>query len=238
MHGSGNTRAQNGKSTPRPVIPDVGHEKETLMTWKEATIEALTRMSLHYRRNFFTRVEIIDEELENIISDVGSRGATPAQTLSRVLQELRGEGYLDFDGRGGYTLLNSTSLPKSSDIPEEYIIPDRAPTTIHRIIRDTNIVSELKRLYSFRCQICETRIELPSGYYCEAHHLKPLGMPHNGPDIKSNIIVVCPNHHVMLDYGAINLNKELLRLNNHVISNEYIEYHNSEIYHGPTNGCS
>jgi predicted restriction endonuclease len=63
-------------------------------------------------------------------------------------------------------------------------------------------------------------------------------MPHNGPDVKSNIIVVCPNHHVMLDYGAINLNKELLRLNNHVISNEYIEYHNSEIYHGPTNGCS
>ena len=208
------------------------------MTWKEATIEALTRMSLRHRRNFFTRSEIIDEELKNIVRDVGSVGATPAQTLSRVLQELRDEGYLDFDGHGGYTLLNSASTPESSDIPERYIIPERAPTTVHRIIRDPNIVSELKRLYSFRCQLCETRIELPSGYYCEAHHLKPLGTPHDGPDVKDNIIIVCPNHHVMFDYGAIYINKDLLRLNNHVISDEYIDYHNNEIYKGPTKRCT
>ena len=208
------------------------------MTWKETTMLALTRMSLRHRRNFFTRAEIIEEELENITRDVGSIGATPAQTLSRVLQELRDEGYLDFDGNGYYTLLNSTSIPKTADIPEEYIIPDRASTTIHRIIRDTKIISELKQLYSFRCQLCETRIELPSRYYCEAHHLKPLGSPHNGPDIKSNIIIVCPNHHVMIDYGAIELSKEELKLNNHLLSEEYFDYHNSEIYRGPTNHLS
>lgn len=208
------------------------------MTWKESTIEALTRMSLRHRRNFFTRTEIIDEELENIIRDVGSIGRTPAQTLSRVLQELRDEGYLEFNGHGSYTLLNSTSIPKPSDIPENYIVPNRASTTVHRIIRDTKIVSELKRLYSFCCQICGTRIELPSGYYCEAHHLKPLGSPHNGPDIKSNIVIVCPNHHVMFDYGAICIDNDLLQLSYHVISEEYIYYHNTEIYKGPTKRCT
>jgi hypothetical protein len=39
------------------------------MTWKEATLQALTRMSLRHRRNFFKRTEIIKEELENITRD-------------------------------------------------------------------------------------------------------------------------------------------------------------------------
>jgi hypothetical protein len=95
------------------------------MTWKEATIDALTRMSLRHRRNYFVRSEIIDEELENIVRNVGSIGSTTEQTLSRVLQELRDEGYLLFDGHGGYTLLDSTAIPESADIPEKYVIPER-----------------------------------------------------------------------------------------------------------------
>ncbi|OQK15998.1 hypothetical protein AU255_12820 [Methyloprofundus sedimenti] len=200
------------------------------MTWKEAAIQALTRMSLRHHQNVFSRTKIIEEELKNITRDVGSIGATPTQTLSRVLQELRDEGYLDFDGHGGYTLLNSASIPESSDIPDEYSIPDRTPTTVHRIIRDPKIVSELKRLYSFRCQLCGIRIELPSGYYCEAHHLKPLGSPHNGPDSQNNLIIACPNHHVMLDYGSIELNKSILKLNNHNINQVFFDYHNRYIY--------
>ena len=35
MHGSGNTRVQNGKSTPRPVIPDVRCAKERLVHMSE-----------------------------------------------------------------------------------------------------------------------------------------------------------------------------------------------------------
>ena len=201
--------------------------------WKKETLNALTRMSLRHGRNSFTRQEIIDGELANIIKAVKSKGQTPAQTLSRVLQKLRDEGYVDFEGRGAYLLLQSTVSYKTSDIQEIeiYETPERHAATVHRIMRDSGIVRELKRLYAYKCQVCGTRIELSSGFYCEAHHLKPLGAPHNGPDIKGNIIIVCPNDHVRLDYGAIHLSKDMLKLSKHDIASEFINYHNEKIFH-------
>jgi hypothetical protein len=199
------------------------------MNWREATIQALTRMSLRHRSNVFTRSQVIQEELQRISSDVATMGRTPAQTLSRVLQELRNQGYLEFDGHGRYRLLSSSIQPVSNDIPSQYQTPARAPATIHRVIRDVGIVGNLKRLYGYRCQICETRLELSSGSYCEAHHLKPLGAPHNGPDAKTNILIVCPNHHVLLDYGALKISASSLRLNSHNLDPDLINYHNKNI---------
>ncbi|WP_310498030.1 HNH endonuclease signature motif containing protein [Sandarakinorhabdus sp.] len=43
-------------------------------------------------------------DLPAIVAVVGSAGATPAQTLSRVLQDLRDDGVLIFDGGGRYRL--------------------------------------------------------------------------------------------------------------------------------------
>jgi len=40
--------------------------------------------------------------------------------------------------------------------------------------------------------------------------MEPLGTPHNGPDVYENIVCVCPNHHVLLDYGVIPLDHSLL----------------------------
>ncbi len=202
------------------------------MNWREATIHALTRMSLRHRRNVFTRSQIIQEELQRISSDVATVGRTPAQTLSRVLQELRNERYLEFDGHGRYRLLSSSVQPIPHDIPSEYQPPARAPATIHRVIRDVGIVGDLKRLYGYRCQICETRLELSSGFYCEAHHLKPLGAPHNGPDAKTNILIVCPNHHVLLDYGAFKITVSSLRLNMYNLDPDLVSYHNKNICDG------
>jgi hypothetical protein len=173
------------------------------MTWQEATIDAITSLTLASRRNTFTREELIDARLDQIVAAVSSSGLTPAQTLSRVLQELRDDGFLEFLGGGEYRLVSSTHIPVCADLPEEPIIPGRVPTTVSRILRDTRIVAALKRQYAFRCQLCDTRLELPSGYYCEAHHIRPLGVPHHCPDTQSNLIIVCPNHHVLLDYGAI-----------------------------------
>ncbi len=54
----------------------------------------------------FTRQELIDGELDTIIGDTGSKGATPDMTLSRELQQLRDAGVLEFiDDRGTYRLM-------------------------------------------------------------------------------------------------------------------------------------
>ncbi len=106
--------------------------------------------------------------------------------------------------------------------------PARVPQMTSRIKRNYRLSDSLKVLYSFSCQICGVSISLPGNQsYTEAHHIKPLGIPHNGPDIEKNLICVCPNHHVQLDYAAIPLaTKDLTIHQNHQIGEEYIEFHN------------
>lgn len=69
-------------------------------TWTDAVWEAVQRQAR--LGPAVTREQLIVQELENIRAAVGSKGATPEQTLSRVLQELRDKGVLIFDGGGRY----------------------------------------------------------------------------------------------------------------------------------------
>jgi len=228
--------------------------------WPTSTLKAIRRVTSRTGTAFFTRKELISQELDQIAAETETEGATPHQTLSRILQDLRDAGHLRFLGRGEYELLHyrpATSAlssteqePATEKLPEiispervmlppkppvavdigEPSPPDRANVTVRRIIRDTKIVEQLKVLYEFRCQICGFTIELTDGRcYCEAHHIRPLGSPHDGADITSNIIVVCPNHHAMLDYGAIPITAAALLFSRHHIGDENIEYHNTQI---------
>lgn len=56
--------------------------------------------------------------------------------------------------------------------------------------------------------------------YSEVHHIRPLGSPHNDPDIANNIIILCPNCHVLCEYGAVHLHLDALyNLPKHPIGN-------------------
>ena len=122
---------------------------------------------------------------------------------------------------------SSSSIPNGSEPPP----PSRIGTTISRIIRDTALVAEVKRLNDYKCQLCGDSIPLPNGkHYVEAHHIKPLGHPHDGDDQLSNLIVLCPNHHVMCDYGVISLSMDAIRVcPEHQIALSNIEYHNTVV---------
>lgn len=76
--------------------------------WKAAVWAAVQRQAAR-SRGAFTREQLIEAELARIVADAGSTGRTPAQTLSRELQELRDAGLLLFDGRGRYRLARSTA---------------------------------------------------------------------------------------------------------------------------------
>ncbi|MCB2294336.1 HNH endonuclease [Clostridium algoriphilum] len=113
-------------------------------------------------------------------------------------------------------------------------IPDRKENLICRVVRDSNLTKTLKKQHEHKCQICGEALELGKGiYYSEAHHIKSLGKPHNGPDIVENIIILCPNHHVLCDYGAMELKIEDIKQRDvHVIGKKYVDYHNKNIYFG------
>lgn len=117
-------------------------------------------------------------------------------------------------------------------VPSDLSVPDREDITTSRIIRDTGLSNRVKKLNKYECQICGLVINMPEGKkYAEAHHIKPLGQPHSGPDCIENMICVCPNHHAMLDYGAIILSFDEINFKQgHSISKEFINYHNENIY--------
>ena len=85
----------------------------------------------------------------------------------------------------------------------------------------------VKESNNYQCQICGVILRLKDDRcYAEAHHIMPLGSLHNGLDVRENILCVCPNHHVLLDYGTIKLD----RVQFQGIGTEYIEYYNKKIF--------
>ena len=112
--------------------------------------------------------------------------------------------------------------------------PTRKTSLVQRIVRDTKQAKELKKHYDFACQVCGMQINTAAGPYAEAAHIRPLGAPHNGPDIAENIICLCPNHHVMFDLGIFAINDDLSLIGidgslivspKHALNIDHIRYH-------------
>lgn len=111
----------------------------------------------------------------------------------------------------------------------------RVSGTVLRIVRDTKIARDLKRLYQHKCQVCDVAIPTKNGVYSEGAHIKPLGKPHNGDDSLGNLLCLCPNHHVMFDKGAFSVKDnfdligaesgKLTVLNSHKLDLDNIRYH-------------
>ena len=119
-----------------------------------------------------------------------------------------------------------SSTPVANDI-NEVDEARRSFISTYRILRDTALARRMKGDNNFTCQLCGTQIVLNDGTpYAEAHHVQPLGNPHNGPDHPGNIVCVCPNCHVKLDYGVIYIKVEDFE-DLHPI---YLKYHNDNIY--------
>jgi hypothetical protein len=75
--------------------------------WSEVVEEAVRRHVASTGDPVFTRQELTDAELNRIVSETGSEGATPHQTLSRELQQLRDAGVIEFvDHSGTYRLVD------------------------------------------------------------------------------------------------------------------------------------
>ena len=122
--------------------------------------------------------------------------------------------------------------------PAEYSVSERQEMRVSRIVRDTAQSKKIKALYKHKCQVCGTRLECPTGPYSEAAHIRPLGSPHDGPDTASNLLCLCPNHHVLFDNGAISIAEDLSLINDsgsltvhkdHHISEDHLAYHRKHL---------
>lgn len=139
----------------------------------------------------------------------------------------------------GQKVIETYSITKSSNPPI------RTFSEGFRVARDSRPVKELKLLYDYKCSLCDSHLTGVNQPIVEVHHLIPLGKPHDGLDIKENMIVLCPNHHAQFDAGVLFLStslevynifgemvkKEIQNL--HYISKDSIIYHNEFLYKGP-----
>lgn len=140
-------------------------------------------------------------------------------------------------------LLDESSLDQANTDGSDPTV--RRASTIQRIVRNTAMAQRVKEIHRHHCQVCGLRITTPAGPYAEGAHIRALGKPHNGPDVPSNVLCLCPNHHVMFDSGAIYINdiwivcdgdtgdemSALRRDRRHDIDREHVKYHRE--HHAP-----
>jgi putative restriction endonuclease len=103
----------------------------------------------------------------------------------------------------------AAALVRGEDLPTQ-----RRSSSVNRIIRNFDVAASVKRLYDNTCQICGTRLLTAAGPYSEGAHIRPLGVPHNGPDTLENILCLCPNCHALFDGHALTVQPDgtVLRL--------------------------
>lgn len=122
--------------------------------------------------------------------------------------------------------------------------PERVERTVQRIVRDTAVTRAVKVMYDYTCQFCELSLPTPVAPYAEAAHIRPLGRPHDGRDSMSNVLCLCPNDHVLFDFGAITVLPESMTITGdrtlegrpltlrarHPVDSDNLDYHREAIF--------
>jgi hypothetical protein len=98
----------------------------------------------------------------------------------------------------------------SDEDAQDAALVERRLQEILAQMRNPRNVRELKELYQDACVFCGRQLVVgvnPSKHYSEAAHIKPVGNPHNGPDRKDNMIILCPEHHLQFDRGVLRIER-------------------------------
>jgi len=89
-----------------------------------------------------------------------------------------------------------------SELDQKLGVPERESAMIDKLRRNHSLPALLRMRYEFKCQFCGfTFIKRDGGYYAEVAHIEAL--KDGGQDVSSNMLVLCPNHHKMLDQANV-----------------------------------
>lgn len=161
---------------------------------------------------------------------------------SSYLQDVDQEELLERVGLAGYGNASGTLADEAAEGENEETPSGgrrRRQVNGSRADRDPRLAEEIKSLYQHQCQICGERLETRFSHYSEAAHIQGVGMPHDGPDALSNLLCLCPNHHVQFDKLFLFIDedwnvrqsrdgkffKSLIRSPRHAIDEKCVEYH-------------
>ena len=185
--------------------------------WTDAVLEAIHRLTRVHRTYMFSRQELIQEELSRIVAETRSTGATPEQTLSRELQELRDRGVIEFmaDAKGRYLLLEHPIDVAQEDLPFEAVqlAAQRNKLRFNTIPVGESVAQArqrkgqgyLRRLtldqYDHRCALCE----VTSDSLLVASHVARWADNLEGRGDLRNLVCMCRFDDVLFESGYISL---------------------------------
>lgn len=218
------------------VIVYTGHGGRSLDTGLQVADQQLTRQNLALAINCQRGLPV------RVVRGYNHKSPFSPSQGYRYDGLFRVDSYWREKGRSGYyiwrfSLIKINIIKQFSRVEEDqpvYGETQRVKSTIQRIVRNTELATYVKQIYEYQCQVCRTHVVINGGLYAEAAHIQPLGRPHNGPDVLANILCLCPNHHVMFDFGGFGIadNLTLLKLDgnlfikpNHQVLPQYLQYH-------------
>ena len=206
-----------------------------LTAWQRAALDGIHRFARNHRTRLVQRSRLIAEELPTIVADAGADGATLAQTLSRVLQELRRAGILHHVSRGVDLLLDEPLEVEAEDLPDAAL--DAAIEHDQLRIRDVSTgdaqVMARRRKgqdrvrehalanYGSQCALCD----ISDPELLEASHIVPWSDDTNAQGRLSNVICLCRMHHALFETGYIALtdNWSVLRRHSQSVVVKYLQ---------------
>lgn len=189
------------------------------MTWRDAVLAALHRLVVHHDTRLISRQMLLKEELPQIVLDTDSQGETPAQTMSRILQELRDEGILYFTSSGKYLLADAPIPVEAEDLPIDAldfaleqskltfpdIRTDSKPALHRRRVGQERIRVLSLKDYDQRCALCDIA---DTSMLIASHIVRWSDEPVLRGKL-SNVICLCRLHDPLFEYGYFALSDDM-----------------------------
>ena len=144
-------------------------------------------------------------------------------------------------------IINDLQNKLQGSFKSDYKTPSTTTTTGTKYNRNVKLAENIKKIYDFKCQVCDVFLKKPSfgekpEGIVESAHIQGLGKPHNGPDEIENMLALCPNHHAQFDafsfyiepetfniVGLENYNNTKITISKkHKLDSQFLEYHKIE----------
>jgi hypothetical protein len=201
--------------------------------WHTAVREALERFSRRHGTRVIQRQQFLAEELPTLVLQTGSQGRTPAQTVSRELQELRDEGFLIFSNAGMYVLADGPIDVESEDLASDVLDSAIRQRKLRLGAVETGDAQKLARLrkgqarlrrltlenYDFRCALCDItdeRLLIASHIVRWTDDIEARG------DL-ANVICLCRIHDALFEHGYLGFTDDLRTITEHGSTSSFLQ---------------
>lgn len=193
--------------------------------WRDSVLDALAREAGRVGAQTVTRQGLLANELNTITRETRTKGPTPAQTVSRILQDLRDEDVVRFVGRGRYQLVHSPLLVEHADLTDAALDEGIRNRTVRFVDVPTESTMAMARrrhgqarlrslvlaAYAGQCAVCDIRD--PKLLVCS--HIVPWSEDSDLRGCLDNAICLCRPHDALFEVGYWSLQDDLTVIRRH-----------------------